>query len=492
MGSTFRRNVVTTSGFFLLRFLVTIVVAITYILAAAGIQYIVVSILGETTFNYIVGGLLSLFLGIAVCNFVGSLIFMFVRGWHVAALAYANKIRKANAPAVTVGMKAFAKNIVGFGAVYGVRAITRNLLADFKTSLWELLKDVPFAQNLQKAAENPIIERMANDVLNYGFDATIYYLIRHPADSLEDVPATVIEGLKRYLCCLPSIMFTSLSSYVLFGVAPKVVKWIIIIVTILTQGILAGVLLVVLMWPIFYILENTFFTPLTMIMFISCFADKCEEEIDPNSETAKFVESIIDGAGIGTSSDDMDDAEGEEPNEEAEAEVEGTAQTVQAEEQSIFEDVAPDMSELEGQPTPGFTMPNTPPPPMRQAASRILHDSIPGAEGLSDLSSMPFADEDTSSPGMSAPLRTGPMPGPGRTLSDMAPDFESMLSGLTPPPPPPPVDEGPMGASEMMSFLSTFDARALNRVDDEEGVAEDPAGSSGLDVDDILSGGDFQ
>ena len=44
----------------------------------------------------------------------------------------------------------------------------------------------------------------------------------------------------------------------------------------------------------------------------------------------------------------------------------------------------------------------------------------------------------------------------------------------------------------MMSFLSTFDARALNRVDDEEGVAEDPAGSSGLDVDDILSGGDFQ
>ena len=33
--------------------------------------------------------------------------------------------------------------------------------------------------------------------------------------------------------------------------------------------------------------------------------------------------------------------------------LEGTAQTVQADEQPIFEDVAPDMSELEGQPTPG-------------------------------------------------------------------------------------------------------------------------------------------
>ena len=58
MGPHFRRNVKVSSGFFLVRFIVSILVGLAYILVAAGIQYAVVGVLGESTFNYIVGGLL--------------------------------------------------------------------------------------------------------------------------------------------------------------------------------------------------------------------------------------------------------------------------------------------------------------------------------------------------------------------------------------------------------------------------------------------------
>lgn len=237
MGSHFRRNVVTTSGFFVLRFVVTLIVTMAYIIVAAGIQYAVVGLLGESTFNYIVGGLLSLFLGAIVCDRVGALIFMFVRGWHVAALAYANKIRRAHAPAVKVGIKAFTKNIVGFSAVYAIRKLARGLISDFKDKLWELLADVPLAQNLQQVAENPVVEHLASDVLNYGFDATIFYLVRNPPEDLGDVPSTVLEGLKRYLYCLPSIMLTSVSSYILFRFLPKLLKWLLILWVLFTQGL---------------------------------------------------------------------------------------------------------------------------------------------------------------------------------------------------------------------------------------------------------------
>ena len=63
MGAAFKRNMHVTAGFFALRFAVCIGVALAYLLVAAAIQYAFVSLLGESTFNYIVGGLLSLVLG---------------------------------------------------------------------------------------------------------------------------------------------------------------------------------------------------------------------------------------------------------------------------------------------------------------------------------------------------------------------------------------------------------------------------------------------
>lgn len=284
-----------TSGFFLLRFLVSIGVAIVYILVAAGIQYAFVGLMGESTFNYIVGGLLSLLLGVIVCNFGGAVVFMFVRGWHVAALAYAKKIYKSGASSITVGMKVFAKNIVGFGAVYGVRTIVRNVVSSFTDTLWDLLEDVPFVSNLKSISENPVVEHMAKAVLDYGFDATIFYLIKHKPEDMSEVPNTVIEGLKRYLCCLPSIMVTAVGTYVVFEVLPAIVKVLVIFGVFMTQGICAGILITVLVWPLFYILENTFFKPLTMMMFMTCFAAVCDKEVDSDSKVAQMVDSIING-----------------------------------------------------------------------------------------------------------------------------------------------------------------------------------------------------
>lgn len=318
VGQAFRRNLHVTSSFFLLRFAVSVGVAVAYILVAAAIQYAFVVLMGESTFNYIAGGLLSLILGVGFCAIVGSLVFMFVRGWHVAALAYAKKIQRSGAPAVTVGMRVFAKNLVSFGAVYGVRTIVRSMVSSCKDALWDLLEDVPIVSNLKAFADNPIIERMASAILDYGFDATVFYLIKNKPEELGDVPSTVMEGLKRYLCCLPSIMLTAVGTYFAFEVIPSILKVLIIFGVFMTQGVMAGILITVLMWPIFYIIENTFFKPMTMMMFMTCFAAKCDEEIDPESHTAKVVDAILNGV----SGDGEGDAEAEQQEDVEEPEPE--------------------------------------------------------------------------------------------------------------------------------------------------------------------------
>ena len=308
MRDAFRRNLRVTSGFFLLRLVVAIGVALAYIFVAAAIQYAFVELMGESTFNYIAGGLLSLLLGVIFCNFVGSLIFMFIRGWHVSALAYAKKIEASGAPAITVGMKVFSVNLVGFGAVYGVRAIVRSVASNFKDSLWDLLEDVPILNNLQSLAENPIIEHMAKSVLDYGFDATIFYLIKNKPKDLSEVPNVVFEGLKRYLCCLPSILITAVSTYGIFEVVPAILKTLLILYVFITNGVCAGILITVLLIPVFYILDNAFFKPMTMMMFMTCFAAHCDEEPDEQDRVTKTVNQILGGL--------TGEGEAEEPEEE--------------------------------------------------------------------------------------------------------------------------------------------------------------------------------
>lgn len=475
MRSHFQRNLKTTSGFLLVRFVVSLFVAVVYIFVAAAIQYAVVKVLGETTFNYLVGGLLSLFLGVIICERGGALLFMFVRGWHVAALAYVDKIRKSHAPAVTVGMKAFAKNIVGFGAVYGVRLIAKNLLSDFKDKLWDLLQDVPYAQNLRGFTENPIVTHMAGDVLNYGFDATIFYLIKNPPENVGDTPATVIEGLKRYLYCLPSIMLTSIGSYILFRFIPQFLKYLIIIFVLVTQGILPGILITVLMWPLFYILSNTFFKPLTMVMFISCFSKECSKEVDKESKTVQFVDSILDGVDIGTSADDIGEGEDEEPEhkpklkrakKDAPSEEEPTPEPEPEPAPVVAQEKVPDELELDVEPDMG------------QAIPHMDAGDIPPPSTWMRPSTPPPMPEDT---GVPPPTFTG--------MWDMPEGLDGIpFSDQAKPAPETPPESTGRGTS-LSSILKGFNSQDLSRPIPGLDGDDDDDGSD--EIKSILSGGDF-
>lgn len=320
MNKYFLKNVRVTSPFFLVRLACAFLVSFFYILLAAFVQDVIVKVLGESTFNYIVAGVMSLFIGIWFCYFVGALLFMFVKGWHVAALAYVSKIDKSGASALDVGIRAFSKNLISFGAVYGIRIVLKNVVKDFKDKIWTLSADIPYASTLKNVADNPIVEYIASDVLHYAFDATVFYLVKHPAEDANDVPSVVFNALQKYLYCLPSILISSVQTYVFFRFIPKLIKWLVVFYVFFTQGIVAGLLISVLMLPIFYILDNAFFDPLTMMVFISVYAKQCDKPVDENSPVVQAVNAILSGMEIGTSGKDLE-AEDEDEEQEQEKSV---------------------------------------------------------------------------------------------------------------------------------------------------------------------------
>ena len=295
MGNRFKENVFITRSFFFVRFAFSVLVGFIYILLAAFIQYNFVKLLGESTFNYIVCGLLSLLLGAIVCNYLGSLLFMFVKGWHVSALAKIGGIKRNHLSAFDVGIRAFNKNFTSFGIVYGVRLLMKSVFKKFKYQVWKYLDEVPYSETLRKFAEHPVVEYLANDVLHYAFDAVIYYIVRFPPEDLDDVPQTVLSALKKYLMSLSSILISSVQTYLLFRLLPKVLKWLLIFSVLFTKGLVAGILINVLMWPVFYILDNALFDPLTMVVFISAYSKHCKEDVDENSPIIKAVNRLLSG-----------------------------------------------------------------------------------------------------------------------------------------------------------------------------------------------------
>lgn len=302
-----KRNLRITAVFMAVRFAVTVLVCFLYLVIAAWIQWAFVSLMGESTFNYIAGGVVSLVVGVAFCYYAGALVLMFVKGWHVSALAYAKKIEDSGAFPLGVGMRAFRRNLISFGAVYGTRMLLKSVLSGFQDKLWTLSEDIPYGNKLKNIAQNPIVEHLANDILHYGFDAAIFYLVRKKPEDLGDVPATVLEAVKRYLYCLPSSLLSSISTFVLFRVIPKVLKTLLILYIFLTQGFIAGIFITVLMFPLFYILDNAVFDPLTMTVFLSAYAAKCDEDPDKDSVIYKAVNVVLENEGLsGESAEQVD------------------------------------------------------------------------------------------------------------------------------------------------------------------------------------------
>lgn len=301
-----------STPFMLFRLVVSIAMAVVYILVAAGVQYLVVSVLGETTFNYIFGGLASLIIGVVACKLLGALIFMFVKGWHVSALAYAPKIIKNKAPAFEVGTRAFKKYLWSFAAVYGARIAIKEVISKVRGSLWDMVDGIPYINYLRRFSDHPIVRYISSDVLHYGFDATIYYIIRYPKKDESDMMTKLTEAAKNYLYCIPKTMLSSVKTYIMFRFIPKVLKYLLILYVLFTNGIVAGILITVLMFPIFYILDNALFDPLTMVTFLSSFAKQCEKGIDKDSKVAKMIDSCFDGQDVGLGSEDIEDLDEEE------------------------------------------------------------------------------------------------------------------------------------------------------------------------------------
>lgn len=287
-----------TKVFFFVRFVAALVVTLCYILVAAAIQNLFVSLFGETTFNYIVGGLLSLLGGASVCIVLGKLVFMFVSGWHIATFALYKQIQERNLPMMDAGIAVFRRNFTSFAAVYAIEHFVSKFSKEGAERLWELLKDVPYLGSLSRFANNPIVCRVSSDILSTSFDAMIFYLIKYSKPGISDDLSAIPKALKKYIFALPSILITSLSIYLLFYILPRILQWILFIYVLFHSGIVAGILQVTLLYPVLFLLRVVVFDPVERMALLTCFSDKCGDEVDENSVASQLVDSILESAGV--------------------------------------------------------------------------------------------------------------------------------------------------------------------------------------------------
>lgn len=289
----------TTWIFLFVRLVASAVVGLIYILFAAAVQYMYVEILGETTFNYVIGGILSMIAGAFVMHYVGNLIFMFIRGWHVAAIAFSSQIEKRNLPALEVGMTVFRKHFTSFALIYGVSLLVRKFAKKGVSSLWKLLEDVPYLGSLESVAKIPIVVKIGVDILDTAFDGIVFYVVKYTKPGMSDDATAIPTALKRYIYALPSIMLTSLSTFVLFYAIPRALRWSIVVGVLLNNGIVAGILINVLLYPMFYVLERAIFEPLETMSLLACYSARCTEEPESDDNRFKsFIDSVLDAAGF--------------------------------------------------------------------------------------------------------------------------------------------------------------------------------------------------
>ena len=282
--------------FFIVRFIASMLVGFIYIVIAAAIQYVFVTLFGETTFNYIIGGVLSLYLSVVVCAYVGRVLFMFIRGWHVAAIAYSDQINERNLPALDVGVTVFKKHFTSFAVVYGASVLIKKFASKGTEELWDLLKDVPYLCSLNKISKFPLVIHIGKDLLDTAFDAVIYYVVRYTKPGLLDDLSVFSKALRKYLCSLPSLLLSSLSLYFLCSVLPLALYLFTCFSLFWFNGFVAGILLNVLIYPIFYVIRHSLFEPLETIVLMSCFAKQCADNEDTQSN--EFVERILSLAGL--------------------------------------------------------------------------------------------------------------------------------------------------------------------------------------------------
>lgn len=299
MSDDFKKMLQVSKPYFFLRLAVSLFIVSLYLLVASMVQYGFIYLLEESTFNYLVGGLCSLILSVCVVYWVDKVLMMFIHALHMSALSYTDSIIKHNLSAYDVGMRAFKSNFLTFGAVYAVRTFTYHTLSTLTKKFWELFGDNKIAQYLSSKTQHPVVQYISKDLLHYSFDCIIFYIVGSKEEK-EDVMTTALMGLKKYLYCLSSMVLSSIQTYILFKFLPVLCALILLFIMLFTEGLVTAVLFSVLLFPIFYLLNNIFFDSLIMLVFLSKYKTSCETENYPEDIVSK-VEGMLSEESLDTS-----------------------------------------------------------------------------------------------------------------------------------------------------------------------------------------------
>lgn len=498
-------NLRATKVFFFVRFVFSLLIGFVYIFIAANVQYLFVSILGESTFNYIMGGILSLMAGVAICGLLSRLVFMFVRGWHMAALAYAPKIIKKHLSPLDAGMTVFKKHFSSFAIVYGASVAMRKAADCASDNLWDLLEDVPFLNSLRRFADNPIVSKVAKDILDTAFDAAVFYAVKYTKPGVVDDVQVIGTALKKYLFALPQIVIASLTSFLLFYVLPKVAAFMLILYMFMHEGFVAGILICVLLYPVFFIVRNSLFNPLETIILISGFAKYCKEETEESaaeneSVYGSIVNSILEELGLDLGGDSDDEEETDDDSAENDDDTDAPEEEPEAE-----------LVKTKVRPTPKSRSGK---PPVRKREEQKVAVEQDDASGELELAVEPTFEEESSDSfeivqgdkkeqqpsTVDEVLKRQPAQSGGSNLASLLAAYQSSQSLMRPPATSAPVEKPEEEEEEETSPIEVLSsglsglsgsqlADMLNA--SEDGDEDDDGGDSGSMFDDMLGGGNL-
>lgn len=294
-----------TWPFIIVRLLTVLVVCAIYLFVAAQLQYWGVKLLGESTFNYIITGLLSLFVGVALCSFLGKWLLLLVNGWHIAALPYARSIIRGDVGAVEVGFYSFKEHFMSFGLIMGLNIVVSKLSGVLGAQIQESLRGNSIGNALIKLSKFPIFEKSVDNIVSAAYDCVVYYLVKYTEPGVADDPQGVAQGLKAYVFCLPKMIAASIGVYFCTETLPRIAGIIFTVFCVLEQGIVASIFIWVLVYPIWYLLYVTVLHPLYVAVVLGIYADKCkdieEESGEQSNKLLQILVSLLESCGIDAS-----------------------------------------------------------------------------------------------------------------------------------------------------------------------------------------------
>lgn len=321
-----------TWQFFILRFLFAIIVILLYLILSSVIQKACIALLGDSIFNYIVFGLLSLLISIIASSYIGKLIFLFVNGWHIAALPYSSKINKKKLNALSIGFCAFKAHMSSFGIIFGVSIVVNKIAKKGVKIAKKVLNKYHWFAYLSNL---PVINYVIEKTFDSLYDCLIYYLVSYTKPGIEDDASAIFKAIRIYLISLPKILGGTFLLYIFTAVVPKILLLAYIILSIFTYGFIETLGFIVFIFPLSYLLDIILFRPIHTITVLNIFSKSCikaheeEESKDIYSKLGKLndiIASILINNGIDVS--DYFNVEPVEEKDEPEVETDTNEQEV--------------------------------------------------------------------------------------------------------------------------------------------------------------------